>query len=577
MFVDARRLDDASSIEAGVCVIGGGVGGITLALELEKHGVGTCLLESGGFAADEATLDLYRGESIGLPYLFADGCRSRFLGGSSNCWGGWCRPLGEEDFERREWVPYSGWPFAKSELRSYYERSHGVLKLGPNRFDTEFWVDAIGHPDVRRHPFTSSGVVDAISQFSPPVRFGKLYREQLARSKHVTVYLYANVVDIETDHAQTVRRVKVKTLTGRTADVSARVFVLATGGIENARLLLASNTDWPNGLGNHNDLVGRFFMDNPRLMSGKVHFREAWSCNLLYDLKYHYRNNTVAAHGICVAAQFGLSPGLQAKERLLKANVCFSSVFPGEDSEVAIALIRLKRRLEGTKQFGHPVIGEMLTLATHPIDAAGFIVARYLRPRSLVKYARFLVITEPLPDPDSRVVLSQERDQLGVNRIKVDWRLDTPVKRTIDRTVAILAEELTRAGVADVILDPPIEGGDWPDTFQKEGCWHHMGTTRMHDSAKLGVVDRNCRVHGTNNLYIAGSSVFPTAGADFPTITIVALTLRLADHIAAAMGRRLNAGAKTGQPGSKSLPLDAGVERNATTHVASAASSTDGS
>src|SRR6185437_11081471 len=303
MFVDARRLDEASSIEAEVCVIGGGVGGITLALEFDKRGVGVCLIESGGFAADEATRDLYRGESIGLPYLFSDGCRSRFLGGSSNCWGGWCRPLEEEDFMRRAWVPYSGWPFAKSELQPYYERSHGVLKLGPNRFDTAFWVDAIDRPDVRRHPFTSSGVIDIISQFSPPVRFGKFYREALARSKHATVYLHANAVDIETDGARTVRRVKVKTLSGRTASVSARVFVLATGGIENARLLLASNKDRPDGLGNHNDLVGRFFMDHPRLMSGKIRFREAWSRNMLYDVKYHYQNDKVAAHGTCVAAQ----------------------------------------------------------------------------------------------------------------------------------------------------------------------------------------------------------------------------------------------------------------------------------
>src|SRR6185437_10751166 len=405
------------------------------------------------------------------------------------------------------------------------DRSHGILKLGPNRFDTAFWVDAIDRPDVRRHPFTSSGVIDIISQFSPPVRFGKLYREALARSKHATVYLHANAVDIETDGARTVRRVKVKTLSGRTASVSARVFVLATGGIENARLLLASNKDRPDGLGNHNDLVGRFFMDHPRLMSGKIRFREAWSRNMLYDVKYHYQNDKVAAHGTCVAAQFSLSPELQAKEHLLKADICFSSVFPGEDSDVTDALIRLKWRLEGTRQPDYPLIGDMVTLASRPIDAAGFVAARYLRLRSLVKHARFLVIVEPPPDPDSRVVLSQQRDQLGVNRVKVDWRLDTPVKRTIDRSLAIVAEELTNAGVADVSLDPPIEGGDWPDTFKKEGCWHHIGTTRIHDSPKLGVVDRNCRVHGTNNLYIAGSSVFPTAGSDFPTITIVALTL----------------------------------------------------
>src|SRR5260370_20301618 len=199
MFIDTRRIDEGSVIEAEVCIIGGGAAGITIARELDREGIRTCLLESGGHRADHSTRDLYRGESIGLPYRFADGCRCRFLGGSSNCWGGWCRPLGEEDFVRREWLPYSGWPFAKSELQPYYERSHGILKLGPNRFDTEFWVDAIGHPDVRRLPFTSSRVVDVISQFSPSVRFGNLYREDLARSKHVTVYLYANAVDIETD------------------------------------------------------------------------------------------------------------------------------------------------------------------------------------------------------------------------------------------------------------------------------------------------------------------------------------------------------------------------------------------
>ena len=535
MFVDTRRLDEGSSIEAEVCVIGGGIAGITLALEFEKRGVGACLIESGGFGPDRATRDLYRGENVGLPYLFADGCRCRYLGGSSNCWGGWCRPLEEEDFLQREWVPYSGWPFAKSELEPYYERTHGILQLGPNLYDAAFWVDAIGHPDVRRHPFTSDRVVDVISQFSQPIRFGKVYREQLAKSKHVKVYLYANAVDIETDGGQTVRRVKLKTLTGRTASVSARLFVLATGGIENARLLLASNGDRPDGLGNHNDLVGRFFMDHARLTSGKIHVRQAWSRNMLYDVKFNYQNDLVAAHGTCIAAQFRLSPEVRAAERLLNANVRFSSVFSGEDSEAMNALVRLKRRFEGCEQPGDLLIRELLTLAANPIAAAGFVAARYLQLRSLIKYTKFQVIAEPLPDPDSRVTLSQERDQLGVNRVKVDWRLDTQVKRTIDRTLAIVAEELSNAGVADVSLDPPIVGRDWPDTFEKEGCWHHMGTTRMHDLPKLGVVDGDCRVHGTNNLYIAGSSVFPTAGGDFPTSTIVALTLRLADHVEAAI------------------------------------------
>src|SRR5690349_16660229 len=112
MFIDARQLENGTQIGAEVCIIGAGVAGITLALELDKLGISTCVLESGGHEPDQATRDLYRGECVGLPYKFADGCRSRFLGGSSNCWGGWCAPMDPHDFERRDWIPHSGWPFA---------------------------------------------------------------------------------------------------------------------------------------------------------------------------------------------------------------------------------------------------------------------------------------------------------------------------------------------------------------------------------------------------------------------------------------------------------------------------------
>ena len=535
MFIDLRRRDEDSPIETDVCIIGGGTAGITLALEFDKYPFRTCLIESGGFRPNAPTQDLYRGESVGLPYEFGDGCRTRYFGGSSNCWGGWCRPMEEEDFAQREWVPNSGWPFAKSELVPYYERTQGILKLASSQFDTDSWIEAIGSPEVRKIPFVTGRVVDGISQFSPPVRFGKLYRRQLARSKKVSVYLYANAVDLQTDGSQTVRRLKVKTLSGREAIVSAKVFILAAGGIENARLLLASNSDWPSGLGNHNDLVGRFFMDHPRLFSGRIRFRENWARNLLYDFKYHYHNKEIAAHGTCVAAQFAIAPAVRAEEKLLNARVCFSSVLPGEESPAAEILLRTRRRFRRREKTSQSFTQDMLALAARPFDATSFVLAHYLNLRSLIKHSRFQAIVEPIPDRDSRVMLSQQRDRLGMNRVRVDWRLGDLVKRTFDRTLAIVAEELSLADVADVDLDPSIENGGWPKTFEKEGTFHHMGTTRMHDSAKQGVVDRNCRLHGTNNLYVAGSSVFPTAGANFPTITIVALALRLADHVAAKM------------------------------------------
>ncbi|HEV7617842.1 MAG TPA: GMC family oxidoreductase [Burkholderiaceae bacterium] len=533
MFIDTRRIDEGSIVETTVCIIGGGVAGITLAREMEKRGIDTCLLESGGFDPDEETRDLYRGEDIGLPYSFADGCRGRFFGGSSNCWGGWCRPLDPWDFEKRDWIPHSGWPFGLDELAPYYERTHALLKLGPINFEPAFWESSIGRRDVRRIPLVTGKVRDTISQFSPPARFGKLYRDELKRSKCVRVFLYANAVNIDTDRAaRTVSRIQVATLSGRKMAVSAKLFVLATGGIENPRLLLASNKVQSAGLGNGNDLVGRFFMDHPRLQSGSIRFTKNWSRNKLYDIKYHYMNSAVAAHGTHIASQLSLVQEVLEQERLLNARVWFSSVFPGEGSEGAQALFRCKQALLKKEQAGWKLGKDLVTMAWHPVDTVGYGFTRLFQPRSLIQGVKFQIIVEPEPDPASRVTLSpSQKDRLGMNRVRVDWRLGSRVQRTLDRTLAILADDMRQSGVAEVVLDAPIEGGMWPSSLEKEGTWHHMGTTRMHDSPSQGVVDRNCKVHDMTNLYIAGSSVFPTAGANFPTITLAALTLRLSEHI----------------------------------------------
>lgn len=534
MFIDTRQVEEGTTFETTVCIIGGGVAGITLALEMEKNGIDTCLLESGGFKPDDQTRDLYRGEDVGLPYIFSDGCRSRFLGGSSNCWGGWNRPLDPWDFEKRDWIPNSGWPFGLKELGSYYEKSHKLLQIGPNNFEPDYWEKAVNRNDVRRIPLVSGMVRDTVSQFSPPSRFGKLYRNDLKQSQKVRVFLYANAVNIDTDStAKTATGVQVKTLSGRSMRVSAKMFVLATGGIENPRLLLASNKVQSAGLGNQNDLVGRYFMDHPRLYSGKVHFTRQWSRNKLYDIKYHYQNASVSADGIKIAAQLSLVEEVLKKERLLNSRVWFSSIFPGEGSEAALALFRCKQALLKKELPGWEPGKDMVTMMSHPIDTFLYGFTRLVQPRSLIHGVEFEIITEPEPDPSSRITLSPNNlDQLGMPRVRVDWRLGTNVQRTVDRTLAIIADDMRSSGIASIELDPPIEGGPWPDRLEKEGTWHHMGTTRMHESPQLGVVDPNCKVHGMSNLYIAGSSVFPTAGANFPTITIAALTLRLSEHIA---------------------------------------------
>jgi choline dehydrogenase-like flavoprotein len=566
MFIDTRRVENGTHINTAVCIIGAGVAGITLARELNKEGIDTCLLESGGFEPDDETRDLYRGKDVGLPYSFADGCRGRFFGGSSNCWGGWCRPLDPWDFEKREWVPNSGWPFDLSTLKPYYDRTHALLKLGPTNFEPEWWEKAINRKDVRRVPLVSGKVRDTVSQFSPPARFGKLYREELKRSRNVRVFLYANVVNIATDPlAQEVTQVDVRTLSGRAMSVSARIFVLATGGIENARLLLASNKVQEKGLGNDNDLVGRYFMDHPRLQSGYVHFTREWSRNKLYDIKYHYMNSAVSAGGTHIASQLALTQNVLRQEGLLNARLWFASVFPGEGSAGAQALFRCKQALLDKEQDGWSLKDDLLTMAAHPVDTFGYGFTRLFQPRSLIRGVRFQVIVEPAPDRDSRVTLSDtERDKLGMPRVRVHWHLTDQVRHTFDRTIAIISEELRKTGVAAVDVEPPILGGEWPSSFEKEGTWHHMGTTRMHESPKQGVVDADCKMHGVANLYVAGSSVFPTAGANFPTITLAALALRLSEHVVMRVKQGSSASERSGaEAGDTGLRVAARTAFNA--------------
>ncbi|SMG44321.1 FAD-dependent oxidoreductase [Paraburkholderia susongensis] len=531
MFIDTRTVEQNTVIETTICIIGGGVAGITLARELSRAGVDACLLESGGFRPDDETRDLYRGENVGLPYTFADGSRSRFFGGSSNCWGGWCRPLDPWDFDRRDWVAHSGWPFGLDELAPYYARTHELLKLGPQNFDPAYWEREIGRHDVRRVPLGTGDLCDTVAQFSPPVRFGKTYRDELARSKRVRVFLHANVLNIDADaQGTTITRVRAGTISGRRIAVQAKIFVLATGGIENARLLLASNDVQAAGLGNAHDLVGRYFMDHPRMMSGKVRFRPGHARNKLYDAKYHYQNVAVSAHGTKISSQFAPKEDWLVREKLLNSRVWLYSKWYGEGSAGSEALIHCKEALLHKDQPGRSLKTDLATMVAHPAQTVGYGLTRLLQWPVLITDVTLQAIVEAVPDPDSRVTLSPDkRDRLGMPRVSVDWRLGEQVKRTFDKTFRLLAQELQMANVADVELDAPLEGRPWPAKL--EGTWHHMGTTRMHDSPREGVVDSDCKVHGISNLYVGGSSVFPTVGANFPTITIAALALRLAGHL----------------------------------------------
>ena len=263
MFIDARKLPQDSCLSADLAIIGAGPAGITLARSMIGGPTRVCLLEAGGTALDGPTQALYEGKNVGIECPLA-GSRLRYFGGSSNHWGGLCRTLHRIDLERRDWLPDSGWPFAFDELQRYYDAASAIVEVSPARFsDRVYWQEKTGE-HLREMP---SGRMDlAFIQFSPPTRFGQRYGEELKAAPNIDVLLNANVTNIGANQdGQSVQRLDIATLNGLRHRVDAKAFVLATGGLENPRLLLLSNAVLPAGLGNQHDLVGRYFMEHPHL------------------------------------------------------------------------------------------------------------------------------------------------------------------------------------------------------------------------------------------------------------------------------------------------------------------------
>lgn len=510
MILDARSLPENTVIQTEVCIVGAGAAGITLAREFAGQPFRVCLLESGGLTFDSETQSLYKGKIVGHAYSPLDAVRLRFFGGSTNHWTGWCRPLDTIDFESREGIPYSGWPFERVHIDPYYERAHTICQLGPYSYDAAVWESE----ETPRFPHAASRVVATLYQKSPPTRFGQVYRDEIQRADNINTYLYANVVDIETTpDASTVTRLRVACLEGNKLWVAAKLFILAAGGIENARLLLLANQVHTVGLGNQHDLVGRFFHEHLYLQTG-----------LILPMVQHLpippaTDSTV--HGQRVRRVMMLTADTLRRERLLNFSAALMSV-PTEGISSLKFIFQELRHGEIPDDFAQH-LGNVIT-NIHQVASAAY---RKILGRPAYQLYTLFNRMEQAPNPDSRVMLTTERDQLGKPRVQLDWRLSVVDKQSIIRAHEILGEELGRAdlGRLQVTLD---ETADWPQLLNDS---HHMGTTRMHTDPKQGVVDANCKVHGMSDLFIAGCSVFPTGGFSNPTLTIVALAVRLADHV----------------------------------------------
>ncbi len=541
MFIDARGVNDNITVSADLCIIGGGAAGIAIAREFIGKPVQVILLESGGITPDAATQSLYAGENIGLSCVGPEVSRSRFLGGSTNCWGGWCRPLDRIDFTKRPWMPNSGWPFGRDELQSYYEKSQALLQLGPYEYEPNYWSSELAGQNVSFFPIKGDRIVNVVDQFSPPARLGQLYRQQLEAAANVRVFLHANTTELETNTAASrVNRIRVATLDGVTFFIAPKTVVLCTGGIENARLLLNSNRTQATGLGNGHDLVGRYFMDHPALRTHRVRLTDQRQHRRLYDNSLVGTRRGLHLHDLRIAAHVAPSEQLQRQARLPNSRTFLYASYFDSTSATYIALKAIRQQMNDRKRFGVPlgraareIARNLPTILFRAPQAALALLDTWLDPKFIKRDFYLETVIEPIPNPDSRVTLSPVRDRLGMNQIRLDWRLTEQDKQNFILSQRLVREEMERQNLI-VTCDPQDEPtNSWPEGIR--GCWHHMGTTRMDPDPRKGVVDADCRVHGVSNLFIAGSSVFPTPGSDIPTMTIVALALRLCRKIEAAL------------------------------------------
>jgi choline dehydrogenase-like flavoprotein len=347
----------------------------------------------------------------------------------------------------------------------------------------------------------------------------------------ITLLLRANVTGIDLDDdGDLVRALTARTLEGRGLRLAARTFVLAAGGLESPRLLLASRERQSRGIGNGCDLVGRYFMEHPRAVFGAV--RMAPGRHLPLMRGWPLRDGKVQL-GI------GPSPAAQAREGLLNHYLTFEEEFSGYAEQhyqaaIEIGKVLLRRghaggRLELGKARRAPAVSNFIYLLSprEILPHRLWRLATLARQRlaSSAKARRYVVVyfCEQPPDPESRVYLSHDTDRLGLNRLVLDWRIQDSVHRTLHRLQEMVGQALARHELGT--LEPGTRTPSYTDAS------HHMGTTRMGATPSTGVVDQDCRVFGVRNLYVAGSAVFPSVGHANPTLTIVALTLRLADRL----------------------------------------------
>lgn len=527
MIVDLDQSEPVAQPHANVCIAGAGAAGISLALELAKSGFQVTLLESGGWEEEQATQDLYASEVSGVPHAGIHKGRFRILGGTTTRWAGQILELDPRNFDVRPWIPNSGWPFSGKTLTSYYRRALDLEGLGSVMSDD----DSVWRAIKCRPPDLGDKVVPFFSRWCPEPNFARLHGQALKESGKITVYLHANLCEIVLTEEQTaIAGFRCRTLAGRGAVFTADQYVVCLGGIESARVLLqplarARTAPW-----NAHGLVGRYFQDHIDAVLLEVKPRSKRQLHRWFDNVYR--------SGLKYHPQLKLSVDEQQRLGCLAISATFSF------AESTSATLAEFSRVVGEVRRGTLGKMDIARAARHlPLGVLLRKTLRFgLRGRGYNPSDGGILLNlhcEQAPNAESRVELTSERDAMGLFRSRLNWAISPLEIHTIRQFARVIGEEFRHSGFADVVPHPALEAGGSEMINLLSDSYHHIGTTRMADSPQSGVVDKNLRLFGVRNGYVCSSAVFPTSAFSNPTHTIIALAVRLADHLAAVdAGRR---------------------------------------
>ena len=554
MIQHADEIVANTTVQADICIVGSGPAGITLAMELAKSGRSILLLESGDLGPTDDAQALNVGE-VADEALHSppDKYRQRCLGGGTSIWGGRCVPFDPIDFQTRPWIDHSGWPIGYESVEHYYPAANALCEAGEYEYDARLAVAGGMQPLLRG--FTPQHFdVNGIERFSCPTDFGKRYQARLRAAPNVRVLLRATVTHLRASRdGSRIERLDVRNSKDLGFSIVADQFILAMGGIETPRLLLTSDDVHAAGIGNTNDLVGRFYMCH---VAGTI-----GSLQVDGPSNTVWHGYDIAADGTYCRRRLSLRPDVQAEQGV--GNVVFRLHHPritdprhrtGPLSAIFLAQNFIsyeyaKRLVSDAPPTATTWLRHGLNAVTDPFSTVRFL-GHWLRDRTLAERKFPSIIIRPktnlfsldfhaeqTPNRDSRIGLAAATDRFGNRQVRVDWHSNRQDVETVSRSFELLRGDLAHQAIGQLTLAPGE--ADIEAVVRRDGAYggHHIGTARMSSSPTSGVVDADGKVFGVNNLYVAGSSVFPTSSQANPTLTIVALSLRLAAHVRAIADR----------------------------------------